>query len=357
MRRRAWIASAFGLLASVRTARSWSALGTSDSAVELVIGRWWPSEPGAAKQGDGKSPLNAPFGIDFEPDGSMIVVELEGGRVHRLDTSNRLTTIAGDGSTGYSGDGGPARSAIFNGMHNVAVTRNGSILIADTWNHAVRVIEPEAGTITTFAGTGKPGYSGDGGPASQSQFHDIICVSLNPPESALLITDIQNRRVRSVDLESRIVTTLAGNGSKGVPKDGAAAKDSPLVDPRAAAADAEGRVYVLERGGHALRAIEPDGTIRTVVGNGEPGQSDGPGLEARLNSPKHLCVDARGRVFMADDENAAIRMYDPATRMVSTILGRGPIQLSHPHGVCVQGDRLYVVDTRHDRILRMPLPA
>jgi hypothetical protein len=284
---------------------------------------------------------------------------MEGGRVHRLDPSGRFETIAGDGTAGYAGDGGPPRAAVFNNMHNVAVGDDGTIYLADSLNHVVRAIGPKGEIIETVAGTGQAGYAGDGGPPREASFHDVMCVTYDEPRCRLLLTDLNNRRIRAVELgrEPAIVTTVAGNGEKGVPADGAKATEAPLVDPRAAAADAHGRLYVLERGGHALRVVEPDGTIRTVVGDGEAGLVDGPGREARLNGPKHLAIDEAGRVFIADDTNAAIRLYDPATGMVSTVLGRGHVRLDHPHGVCVRGDWLYVVDSGHDRVLRMPLPA
>lgn len=112
--------------------------------------------------------LDSPFGVDFDAAGNMYIVELVGGRVHKLDTGGRLTTIAGNGSKGYSGDGGPAKGATFNGMHNVAVTPSGDLYIADSWNHCIRKIDAVTGIITTIAGTGEPGFSGDGGPATQA---------------------------------------------------------------------------------------------------------------------------------------------------------------------------------------------
>lgn len=356
MRRRDWLklTSAATVLGPL-TARA-RAAGTSDARVELVVGRWLEGEPGAASQRPGTSPLKSPFGVAFEASGSMIVVELEGGRVHRVGAGGTVETIAGDGSEGYAGDGGPARAAVFNGMHNVAIRPDGTILIADSFNRVVRGIDPDSGVIRTVIGTGRAGFDGDGGPADEATFQDVMCVTIEPSSGRLLLTDIQNRRIRAVDGSTGVVTTIAGNGAKGVPTDGSKAADSPLVDPRAAAAGAEGRVYILERGGHALRVVEPDGTIRTVAGDGEAGLVDGPGSQARFNGPKHLAVDDRGRVFIADDVNAAIRLYDPATGVVSTVLGRGPIRLSHPHGVCVEKGWLYVADSGNDRVLRMPVP-
>ncbi len=164
----------------------------------------------------------------------MIIVELEGGRVHEFNPSKgRLVKIAGDGSKGYKGDGEDASHAVFNGMHNVAVKGEETIYIADTWNHVVRAIDQKSGIIRTVAGTGQAGFGGDGGPAGEAVFQDIMCVSLDPSETHLYLADIQNRRVRVIDLALGVVRTVAGNGAKGVPTEGARATDSPLVDPRA----------------------------------------------------------------------------------------------------------------------------
>jgi streptogramin lyase len=160
-----------------------------------------------------------------------------------------------------------------------------------------------------------------------------------------------------MDLESGQVRTVAGNGTKGAPADGEAADKSPLVDPRAVASDSQGNQYILERGGHALRVVRPDGTIHTVAGTGEKGFRDGEGLQAQFGSPKHICCDPDDKVYIADDLNGAVRQYDPETGQVSTILGRGfgdaRITLEHPHGVRWHSGSLYVVDTGHNRILRV----
>ncbi|MHB8901960.1 MAG: NHL domain-containing protein, partial [Thermoguttaceae bacterium] len=330
----------------------------AEPAVSVVVGNLLPAEGGPA---GAPSPLKAPFGVDFDAQGTMFLVELEGGRVHRLSSDGRLATIAGDGSRSYRGDGGPAAGATFNGMHNVAVTPDGTLYIADSWNHCVRQIDPRSGDIATLAGTGQAGFGGDGGPASQATFDFLMCVSLNPANDTLFVADLQNRRIRAVDLKSKVVRTVAGNGLAGVPRDGADATQSPLVDPRAVAVDSQGTVYVLERSGHALRSVAPDGTIRTVAGTGRQGFRDGPALQAQFASPKHVCVDDSDNVYIADDLNAAIRKFDPRTNTVSTVLGRGrgapPLELLHPHGVCFDRGRLYAVDMGNNRILSIDVPT
>ncbi|MDP6558048.1 MAG: hypothetical protein QGG71_25500 [Pirellulaceae bacterium] len=305
--------------------------------------------------------LDSPFGVDFDAAGNMYIVELSGGRIHKLDTTGKFTTIAGDGSKAYSGDEGPARKATFNGMHNVAVTPTGDVYISDSWNHCIRKIDGKTGIITTVAGTGQAGFSGDDGQASKATFNFLMCISLNSTHNKIYVADLKNLRVRVVDLKTGIINTVAGNGEKGIPRDGDLATKSPLVDPRAVAVDSRGNVYILERSGHALRIVTPDGRIRTVAGTGKPGGSEGPALEAELNSPKHIAIDLADNVIIADDQNKRICKYDPRQGTLTSILGKGvevPRRgLLRPHGVCVHEDgSIYVVDTGHHRIIRLQLP-
>src|SRR5262249_3860778 len=152
--------------------------------------------------------------------------------------------------------------------------------------------DARTGQITSIAGTGRKGFAGDGGPAVQAEFNGIYCIALDEPGGALYLADLENRRIRVVDLKTGIVSTVAGNGTKGVPADGAPARDAPLVDPRAVAVDGRGNVYVLERSGHALRVVDRTGKIRTIAGTGTKGDSGngGDARKATLNGPKHLCV-------------------------------------------------------------------
>lgn len=325
--------------------------------VEIVVGDFLTGEGGGWSPES--SPLKRPFGVDFNKLGQMFIVELEGGRIHRLDKTGELLWVSGDEKKGYSGDGDTLGSAVYNGMHNCAVTPNGDLYIADSWNHCVRRVDGKTGVVTTVAGTGKPGFSGDGSDATKAEFNFIMCITLNHTNDVLHIADLKNLRVRALDLESGIVTTIAGNGEKGTPKDGAKATEAPLADPRAVVADSKNNVYILERSGHALRVIRPDGTIQTVAGTGEKGFKDGAATATRFGSPKHVCVDNGDNVYIADDQNKAIRKFDASTGKVSTILGAGygeeKLTLSHPHGVCFEDGWLYVVDTGNNRILRTKL--
>ena len=171
-----------------------------------------------------------------------------------------------------------------------------------------------------------------------------------------------------VDLKSGSVSTVAGNGQKGVPKDGAEAIAAPLVDPRAVTVDRKGNVYVLERSGNALRVVDAQGKIRTVVGTGQKGASGdgGPALDATMNGPKHLCVDLQDNVIIADTENHMIRKYSPSTGKIVRVAGSGKkgtggiggppeeAELNQPHGVTV--DRhgvLFISDSSNNRVLKI----
>jgi DNA-binding beta-propeller fold protein YncE len=180
-------------------------------------------------------------------------------------------------------------------------------------------------------------------------------------------SDLDNHRVRALDLKSGLVTTIAGNGEKGVPQDGAQARLQPLLDPRAVAVDSQGRLYICERGGHALRRVDPDGRIYTVAGTGQAGFSGdgGPALQAAFNGPKHIAVDADDNVLIVDTENQVVRRFLPADGSVQRVIGTGtlgralvaadPLQteLKRPHGVLVDSKtrRLYISDSENHRVL------
>ena len=307
-----------------------------------------------------KARLVVPFGVALDQAGILYIAEFDGGRIRRVDTTGVLTTIAGDGSKNYTGDGGPASNATFNGLHMHVVTPVGDIYVADTHNHCVRKIDHTTGKISTIAGTGTAGFAGDGGLATKATFDGIYSIAISPSLDKLYLADLENNRIRMVDLKTGLVETVAGNGKQGVPDDEGMARDMPLVDPRAVTADRHGNVYVLERSGHALRVVTPDGRIRTLVGTGTKGADDGPGRQSSLNGPKHLCIDLQDNVVIADAENRLIRKYNVKTDQVTTLLNAGPgksvtgrtIPLGRPHGVLVHADgTLYIADSYHHRIL------
>jgi DNA-binding beta-propeller fold protein YncE len=315
-----------------------------------------------------KAKLTQPFGVDFHPDPAILVVEMaKGERLLAIDPKGKLHTLAGQrGVKGNDGDGEPGNKATFNGMHSLAVGPGGNVYLADTWNNRVRVYEV-SGTVRAFAGTGEKGFSGDGGPADKAKFGGVYCVSFDPGRKDLYITDLDNRRIRKVDMKTKVVTTVAGNGQKGVPKDGEDATKQPLVDPRAQAVDKDGNLWILERGGHALRVVDAQGKIRTVAGTGARGMGTGKALEAAMNGPKHLCIDRDGTVLVADTENHRIVRYSPKDGTLTPVAGTGkkgtagvggdPLkaEFNQPHGVIVHpktGD-IYISDASNGRVLKI----
>jgi DNA-binding beta-propeller fold protein YncE len=315
--------------------------------------------------GGEKANFKEPFGLDFMPDGSVVLVEFVGNKVTRIDKDGKVTALAGTGQKGLKD--GAADQALFNGPHNLAVDKNGVIYVADSLNNVIRKIDPNVKLVSTIAGTGKRGFAGDGGPAKEAEFAQTFHVALDREQKNLYVVDLSNKRVRKIDLATNIVTTVAGNGKAGIPANGSIAAESSLVDPRACALDSKGRLYILERGGHALRVVE-DGKIRTVVGVGKAGATgdNGPGTKAALNGPKILWVDKNDDVLIADAENSLIRKYIAKDGTIVRIagtgkrgageLGKSPLEteIARPHGVAEGPDgTIWIVDSYNARVLKI----
>ena len=308
--------------------------------------------------------LMEPFGTAFDAKHQLWIVEMaSGNRLLKVDEAGVLSHVAGRKELGFSGDGGPGLDAQFNGPHNLAIRRDGRVLIADTWNGRIRQVDPRTKVVNSLKGFEVP--------IDKAKGFGPYCISTDVTGTRLYIADLH--RIHRLDLETGQSTVMAGNGEKGIPKDGSIAVNAPLVDPRAVAADRLGNVYILERGGNALRVVRPDGTIATVVNaSGKKGTETSvrePALEAMMNGPKHLCIDPMNRVIIADAENHLIRRYDPSDGSLCRIAGTGisgrdgvggppmACQLSRPHGVTVhpQTGELYITDSYNNRILRISL--
>ena len=304
--------------------------------------------------------LIEPFGVGFDATGNMFIVEMvTSNRLLKVDARGLLTHVAGQSAPGDAGDGGPALSAQFNGPHNLAVLPGGDVLIGDTWNGRVRRVTLATGTVATL-----PGY---GVPRERARTGGPFCITLGDADTQLYIADL--RQVHALDLKTGQVRVVAGNGAKGVPADGALARESPLVDPRAIAQDRRGNLYILERNGHALRVVDRAGRIRTVVNaSGQRGATGdgGDALAATMSGPKHLCVDLEDSVIIADAENHLVRKYIPATGRIVRVAGTGKAgmagldgppercELNRPHGVTIHRDgTLYITDSYNNRVLKI----
>ncbi len=325
----------------------------------------------------GADDLHEPFSLAFDAHGDAYGVEFQpANRIFKLH-AGRIEYVSGvrwDSAPKGKLPPAPAKRldlapAVYDGMHDIAVGPDGSIYAADSFQHRIIRLDPRTHAATVFAGTGKAGFAGDGGPADQAQLNIPMCGVIDPFGKSMVIADLVNQRVRRIDLATKAITTIAGNGRKGLPKDGDDALAAPMGDARAACVARDGTLYVLLRGGNALAAVK-DGKVTVVVNKaGKPGPaSDGPAATATMLGPKYITMDAKGNVLILDTENHCLRLFDPAKQTIRTIAGNGKkgsavgadwasTQLNRPHGARIGPDgRLYVTDTYNNRILVGPAP-
>ena len=341
-----------------------SCASSARARVELLIG-----DPATTA-------ISQPFSVDFDAKGVLYGVEFtKSNRVFKL-ADGKLEFIGGmqhnenekeKKQISDVGDGNDPQKAVFNGMHDIQVMRDGKLVIGDSFHNRVRLFDPSSGKVSTIAGTGKAGFGGDGGPATAAMFSTTMTASLSPDQKRVYIADIGNHRVRMIDLATGKVETVAGNGKKGNPADGGAALDSPMGDARAVTQASDGTLYVLLRGGNSLVEVK-NGKVRTVVnasGKKGYGGDGGPGRDATMNGPKYLALDTSGNVLICDTENHCVRRWSPTTEKIELLAGKPPkagtaiganwvdTELDHPHGVRLGPDgKLYVADTYNNRVLR-----
>jgi hypothetical protein len=317
----------------------------------------------------GAAGMNEPFGVAIDRGGNLFIVEERGNRVRRVDRNGIISTYAGTGTKGDGGDAGPANQAMLSNPHHIAFAPGNldDLIIADTLNARVRRVTAATGVISTLAGSAK-GFAGDGRAALEAQFANVFCLAFDARGEKMYLADLGNKRIRSVDLRTGVTATVAGNGEKGVPADGAVATEAPLFDPRAVAVDSRGQVYIVERGGHALRVVDTAGKIRTVAGTGQKGFSGdgGPALAAAMDGPKHVAVDSDDNVLIVDTENHVIRKYLPREGKMVRVAGTGVkgdagvggppelVGLNRPHGVYQDtAGALYIADSSNHRVLKI----
>jgi sugar lactone lactonase YvrE len=250
--------------------------------------------------------LSYPLGVAVDAAGNLFIADTDNNRVRKV-IGGVINTIAGNGTFGYSGDGGPATSAQLYRPMGVAVDAAGNLFIADTYNNRVRKVTP-AGIISTVAGTGDQGFYGDGGPATSAAFYEPTGVAVDTAGN-LFIADWGNNCVRKV-IPGGVISTVAGNEIQGYSGDGGPATSAQLYRPQGVAVDAAGNLFISDTYNNRVRKVTPGGIISTVAGNGTQGDSGdgGPATSAQLNGPQGVAVDAAGNLFIADT----------GTRMVTT---------------------------------------
>lgn len=323
--------------------------------------------------GDGGSATSAAFdqprAAAVGPDGTVYIADTFNHRVRRVDPSGGVSTIVGTGHAAYSGDGGPANAATLHWPHGLAVDPAGAgLFIADAANHRIRRVDLASGVISTVAGSGTPGFAGDGGPAVAAQLQDPKALWV-AQSGELYIADSANERIRRVDRSGTIVT-IAGTGVAGFSGDGGPATAGQFDGPRGVAGDTAGNLYVADDNNHRLRRIDPAGIITTMAGNGTAASAGdgGPARSAQLDHPRSVAVDGRGNVFIAESMSHRVRMVAP-DGIIATVAGCGRsgyggdggpatvARLFEPRGVAVDpAGRLYVADTYNDRIRRVDDP-
>ncbi len=322
----------------------------------------------AGYSGDGgpavQAQLNQPFGVVRGPDGALYICDTGNHVIRRVAADGTIATVAGNGEAGYSGDGGPALEASLNEPYEIRFDRQGNMLFVEMVNHVVRRVDGQTGLISTLAGTGESGFSGDGGPAIEARLSRPHSIQLDP-SGDLFICDIGNHRVRRVGREDGRILTFAGTGEQGKTPDGAALEGTPLNGPRALDFDAEGNLWLALREGNAVYRIDMEAlSIHHVAGTGESGFTGHgqPALQATLSGPKGLSVGPEGNIYLADTESHSIRMVDRSRGTLELVAGTGeagdgpegdPLncKMGRPHGVFVDNDgSVFVGDTNAHRV-------
>jgi streptogramin lyase len=325
----------------------------------------------AGSQGEGgpakDAQLDNPFGVVRGPDGAIWFCEYSGQRVRRIKDDGFIETVVGTGQKGYSGDGGPASQATLNLPHEIRFDPKGDLYIVDMQNHAVRKVDQRTKQITTIAGTGKPGYSGDGGPAKQAELKQPHSIQFGP-DGDLYICDIGNHAIRRIDHQSQAISTYAGTGSPGPTPDGSPLVGTPLNGPRSIEFDRNGDLWLATREGNQVFRIDTRANKYVhVAGTGQSGfeGNGGPAKLAKLKGPKGIAIDAQGNVWLADTESHSVRMIDAKSGTIELIAGTGiegdgptgdPLKckLNRLHGIFVDRDGAILIgDSQAHRIRRI----
>lgn len=321
-------------------------------------------------RGDGgpatSAELTWPSSVAVDGAGNVFLADYKNNRVRKVDTRGIITTVAGTGAAGFGGDDGPATNAQLNRPIGVTVDGIGNLFIADSDNHRIRKVNT-SGIITTIAGLGGAGFSGDGGPATSARLNSPFGAAVDG-EDNLWIVDYSNHRIRKVDTNG-IITTVAGTGSFGFNGDGIPATNAQLWAPFGVAVDRAGNLFIADRNNHRIRKVDTKGIIATVAGTGIRGfgGDDGPATSARLFEPFGVAVDEAGNLFIADLRNQRIREVD-TNGIITTLAGNGVAgfsgddgpatnaQLNRPVSLVVDGaGSLFIADQFNHRIREVSL--
>jgi streptogramin lyase len=308
--------------------------------------------------------LNNPYAVARGPDGALYICDVDNHRIRRITPDGKIGTYAGSATRGYSGDGGPATSAALNMPYEMAWDKAGNLFFVEMGNNVVRRIDARTGMISTVAGTGKAGFSGDGGPATQAQLKQPHSLAIDSAGD-VFICDIGNHRIRKIDMKTGTISTWCGTGEKKTAPDGAPIAGASLNGPRALAFAPDGSLWLALREGNAVLKLDIEaGVIHHVAGNGTTGftGNGGPARQATLSGPKCVSLAANGTVYLADTESHSIRFIDSGKGTIELLVGTGkrgdgpdgdPLhcQLARPHGVFVDKDgSVFIGDSENHRV-------
>lgn len=308
--------------------------------------------------------IDNPFGVVRGPDGDIYYCEYTGQRIRKITADGKIHTVGGSGKTGYSGDGGPALKATLNRPHEIRFDKHGDLYMTDMSNHAIRKIDMKTGIISTIAGTGKQGHSGDGGPATKARLSKPHSLQFGP-DGHLYICDIGNHVIRRVNMKTGKISRFSGTGKAGPTPDKSPIKGTPLKGPRTIDFDANGDMWLATReGNQVFRFDMKKKVIRHIAGTGKKGftGNGGPAKKATLSGPKGIAIDKAGNVYLADTESHTVRMVNAKTGKLELIAGTGkagngtstdPLKcaMDRLHGVYIDHDgSLFIGDSQAHKV-------
>lgn len=355
---------------TVKSAADGTILGTATVIVKDYLIKTFAGTGAAGYLGNGESSSNAqlnyPSGVAVDNSGNVYIADTVNGSIRKVDASTgNITTVAGTGTRGFSGDGGPATSAKLYNPWGVALDSAGNIYIADSGNYRIRKVDINTGIINTIAGNGLSGITGNGAAAVNARLNFPQAVAVDRFGN-VFIADTNNNQVRMLDVNSGNIYAYAGTGTAGYSGDGAYAADAEISCPSGLAFDKYGNLLIADYSNHRVRVVDMESrTIDTIAGTGTAGHSGdgGPAIDAQLNGTNGVAVDSVGNIYITDYDGNCIRKIDGNTGIITTVAGVGTSGFSGDWGIASQAQlsgptqaavdsrgNVYIADASNNRV-------